>query len=70
MGKGRANPDPQSYDHPYEAGVFAQKHGLTQKSAEVILFANGPSTIACDAAARAFQQAVALRNKQWQRDRY
>ena len=57
------NPDPQSSDHPYEVTDFADKHGLTDKSAEVILCTNGPSRVACDAAARAFVAAVGGRMK-------
>lgn len=53
---------------PYEATSFAVKHGLTLKAAEIVLFSNGPSRTACDAAARAFNEAVAMRNRQWQRD--
>jgi len=56
------------YDPPYEATSFAVKHGLTLKAAEIVLSSNGPSRAACDAAARAFNEAVAMRNRQWQRD--
>lgn len=42
-------------DEPaFTAAEFAERHGLTLKFAEIILFANGPSRVACDAAARAF----------------
>ncbi|MCV3209985.1 hypothetical protein OHD62_19270 [Mesorhizobium sp. YC-39] len=67
MGKAQASADPEAHDHPYDADVFAEKYGLTQKAAEVILFSNGPSKIACDAAARAFRAAVAMRSNR-QRD--
>ncbi|TRC98347.1 hypothetical protein FJV76_13670 [Mesorhizobium sp. WSM4303] len=53
---------------PYEVAAFAEKHGLTQRAAEVLLFANGPSRVACDAAAKAFIQALEMRNKHWQLD--
>lgn len=46
---------------PYDAAFFADKHGLTLKAAEVILFANGPSRNMCDAAANAFLRAVTER---------
>lgn len=55
--------------YPYDTADFAEKHGLSIRAAEVILLANGPSQVACDASARAFKEAVALRPKQWQRDR-
>lgn len=55
-------------DTPYDVESFAEKYGMTLKAAKVVLYANGPSKIACDAAARAFNEAVALRNKQWHRD--
>ena len=61
MGKCRTNADPDSGDHPYEAAFFAEKHGLTLKAARVILYSNGPSRSMCDAAARAFMEAVAMR---------
>ncbi|RWC28371.1 hypothetical protein [Mesorhizobium sp.] len=48
---------------PYEVTAFAEKHGLTERAAEVLLVANGPSRVACDAAANAFIQAVEMRNK-------
>jgi len=50
-------------NEPYETAVFARKHGLSEKAAEVVLFANGPSRTACDAAARAFLEALARRSK-------
>jgi hypothetical protein len=62
MGRFRENPDPESNDHPYDQKHFAAKHGLTAKAAEVILLANGPSRVACDAAARAFVQAIGVRS--------
>lgn len=45
----------------YTAAEFAEKHGLTVKAAEIILSVNGSSRVACDAAARAFKEAVAHR---------
>ena len=48
-------------DDPYEIDQFATKYGLTEKAAAVILYANGPSHVACDAAARAFVAAVGVR---------
>ena len=55
--------DPNSEGQPYPMGFFAEKHGLSLKAAEVILYSNGPSQIACDAAARAFLTALALRGR-------
>lgn len=60
--------DPVSDNHPYDPAFFADKYGMTLKAAKVVLFANGPSRTACDAAAKAFMAAVAARNKQWQRN--
>ncbi|WP_189526200.1 hypothetical protein [Mesorhizobium sp. M7A.F.Ca.ET.027.03.2.1] len=51
---------------PYAAAEFAEKYGLTLRSAQILLFVNGPSRVACDAAARAFNEAVAMRNRQRQ----
>ncbi|QKD01487.1 hypothetical protein [Mesorhizobium loti] len=50
-------------NRPYEVEAFAEKHGLTLKAADVILLANGPSRVACDAAAKAFLAAVAGRSQ-------
>jgi hypothetical protein len=55
--------DPGSEGHPYPVAFFAEKHGLSLKAAEVILFSNGPSHNACDAAARAFLGALELRGR-------
>lgn len=56
-------------DPPYDVESFAEKYGMTLKAAKVVLYANGPSRVACDAAARAFNEAVEMRNRQWQRDK-
>ncbi|CAN7727800.1 MULTISPECIES: hypothetical protein [Mesorhizobium] len=48
-----------SEDQPYEVTSFAKKHGLTIRVADAVLFAKGPSRMACDAAALAFLCAVA-----------
>ena len=61
MSKPQISLDPNSTDHPYEPARFAGKHGLTIRAAEIILFTNGPSKVACDAVARAFLHAVAAR---------
>ncbi len=53
----------RSDDQPYEVTTFAKKHGLTIRAADAVLFANGPSRIACDAAALAFLCAVAAHAK-------
>ncbi len=53
--------DTDTDNRPYEIGAFAERHGLTLKAAEVILLANGPSRVACDAAAKAFLAALAGR---------
>ncbi|MER9303072.1 hypothetical protein NKJ06_17075 [Mesorhizobium sp. M0293] len=50
-------------NEPYDTAVFAKKYGMSKKAAEVVLFANGPSRTACDAAARSFMEAVARRSK-------
>ena len=49
----------RSDDQPYEVTSFAQKHGLSIGAADAVLFANGPSRMACDAAALAYLCAVA-----------
>ena len=53
----------RSDDQPYEVTSFAKKHGLTIRAADAVIFANGPSRIACDAAALAFLCAVAAHAK-------
>ncbi|MGX5843568.1 hypothetical protein ACWGTI_22875 [Mesorhizobium sp. ArgA1] len=53
---------------PYEVAAFAEKYGLTERAAEVLLFVNGPSRVACDAAANAFLQALEMRNRHWRLD--
>ena len=68
MGKAASNPVPRSDDHPYSEELFADKHGLTLRQARVILYSNGPSRTMCDAAARAFLEAVAMRKRHWLRD--
>ena len=55
-------------DMPYDTEGFAQKHGLTRRAAEVVLISNGPSKVACDAAARAFKEAVSMLSRSLQRD--
>ncbi|CAN7432298.1 hypothetical protein [Mesorhizobium sp. LjRoot246] len=54
---------PGAEKEPYEIAVFARKYGMSEKAAEVVLSANGPSRTACDAAARSFMEAVARRSK-------
>ncbi|AZO08714.1 MULTISPECIES: hypothetical protein [unclassified Mesorhizobium] len=49
----------QADDQPYEVTSFARKHGLTVPVADAVLFAKGPSRVACDTAALAFLCAVA-----------
>ena len=44
-----------------EVSQFAEKHGLTERAAAIILVANGPDVDRCDAAARAFNQAKRAR---------
>ena len=46
----------------------AEKHGLTVRAAEIVLISNGPSKVACDAAARAFKEAVSMLSRSLQRD--
>jgi hypothetical protein len=55
--------DPKSEGRPYLMEFFAEKYGLSLRAAKVILHSNGPSQIACDAAARAFLAALALRGR-------
>jgi hypothetical protein len=62
MGKERVK------DLPYEPAFLAEKHGLTLEAAKVIITANGPSRLACDASAKFFAEAVAARHRQWMRD--
>ena len=57
---------PGTENEPYETAVFARKHGMSEKAAEIVLFANGPSRTACDAVARAFMEALARRSKKQQ----
>jgi len=45
----------------YGADEFTSKHGLSKKSAAIILNLYGPSRPACDAAAAALKDAVAQR---------
>ena len=61
MSRPQISLDPNSADHPYEPARFAGKHGLTIRAAEIILFTNDPSKVACDAVARAFRNAVEAR---------
>lgn len=61
MSKLQSSTDPASPNYPYDTADFAEKHGLSLRAADVILSANGPSKVACDAAARAFADAVAAR---------
>jgi len=61
--KSRRGKVPLAEDPGYDAELFAHKHGLTLQAARVILSANGPSRIACDAAAKAFLIAIATRQK-------
>ncbi|QKD06440.1 hypothetical protein [Mesorhizobium loti] len=55
--------DTDQATRPYEIETFAEKYGLTLKAADVILLANGPSRVACDAAAKAFLAALAGRSQ-------
>ncbi|RWC49986.1 MAG: hypothetical protein EOS55_05330 [Mesorhizobium sp.] len=54
---------PVAENEPYDIAAFATKYGMSEKAAEVVLSANGPSRTACDAAARSFMEAVARRSK-------
>jgi hypothetical protein len=63
MSKSQRVLDPEAKGRPYPMGFFAEKHGLSLKAAEVIIYCNGPSQIACDAAAKAFLAALALRGR-------
>ena len=55
-------------DMPYDTEGFAEKHGITIRAAEIVLMSNGPSKAACDAAARAFKEAVSMLSRSLQRD--
>ena len=55
-------------DMPCDREDFAEKHGLTVRAAEIVLISNGPSKVACDAAARAFKEAVSMLSRSLQRD--
>lgn len=55
-------------DMPYDTEGFAEKHGITRRAAEIVLISNGPSKVACDAAARAFKEAVSMLSRSLQRD--
>lgn len=68
MSKAQRVFDPNSVGQPYPMELFAEKHSLSIRAAEIILYSNGPSRTACDAAAKSFNEAVELRHKQWQRD--
>ena len=41
--KTKATPEPGSENDPYDAACFAQKQGLTIRSAQVVISSNGPS---------------------------
>ena len=49
---------PSEGDGSYDLTEFAIKHGLTEKSAQIVLAINGPSRERCDAAAGAFKEAL------------
>jgi hypothetical protein len=57
--------DPNTIDTSTGYGLvaFAAEHGLSMRAAEIILYSNGPSRVACDAAAKAFLAAVRSRTK-------
>lgn len=61
MGKSQPSRERGSDNEPYEAAYFAEKHGLSLKAAKVVLYSNGPSRTMCDAAAKAFTEALAAR---------
>lgn len=58
---GRDTPDASNSDNPYNLEEFAAKHGLWLTAAQAVLHTNGPSKVACDAAAEAFLAALATR---------
>ena len=68
MGKTQPSPEPGSDNDPYEAAFFAEKHGLSLRAAKIVLYSNGPSRTMCDAAAKAFREALAARRngRDWQ----
>ncbi|RUX76907.1 hypothetical protein EN925_07195 [Mesorhizobium sp. M7A.F.Ca.US.006.04.2.1] len=44
-----------------EVADFAARHGLTEKSAKIVLMINGPSKARCDPAGAAFKVALIQR---------
>jgi hypothetical protein len=54
MAKPTTSSDPNSDICPYDLNFFADKHGLSKETAEVILRSNGPSRTRCDYAAVAY----------------
>jgi len=61
MSKALPDTDPTSDRFPYDVTFFAEKYGLSNRAAEIILHSNGPSRDKCDHAASAFVQAMNLR---------
>ena len=57
----KASSDPHAENHPYQLQFFMEKHGLSEHAAKVILRTNGPSRHRCDHAAKAYLQALLLR---------
>jgi hypothetical protein len=66
MGKRQIDPNAPARDQPYDLTFFAQKHGIELEIAGVIQRSNDPSRLACDAAALAFNQAMAIISRRWQ----
>ena len=63
MGKALPDTDPTSDRFPYDVTFFAEKYGLSNRAAEIILHSNGPSRDKCDHAASSFVRATKLRQK-------
>lgn len=57
--------DPHADNYPYQLQSFMDKHGLSKDAAEAILHTNGPSRHRCDHAAKAYLQALRLRQTRW-----
>ena len=62
MGKRKTTSD-DADPTPYAVPTFAKRHGLSEHAAKVVIAANGPSRVACDAAARAFVAALTERKR-------
>ncbi|TPI72524.1 hypothetical protein [Mesorhizobium sp. B2-8-9] len=51
------------WEGAYNPAEFAEKHGLTNEQAKVVIRSNGPSRHKCDVSAIAFRQALEMRKR-------